>query len=240
MSYIPGAYGGDTGDVLGADAGFDTTGYSAYQAMVDAAAAAIAAPPTAPVEQYRDFITGEDLTVEEGRERLNADYVQQATAIAESIAATPGYTGGGEDLVATTVADLWRQTRESQGFTGAETASPLPPPTYTPLYSVPVVAPAVVVLPTDTPPLQAGAGGGSGGGFGPSATENYPPATVETITRPPSNVLRPPTGPAPATLTNGDGSSSSSSSKGKWLAIAAAVAGIGIVAAMRKKPSRRS
>jgi hypothetical protein len=265
MSYIPGSYGGDTGDVLGDDAYVPPGGYSNipgyvpppapagtyadYDAMLAASAAAIAAEQAAggyqgPGEHYVDA-SGNPISVEEGRALLYADALQQATANAASIAATPGYTGGGEDFIANQVAQSLAITRASQGFTGDDLYPELPPiaPESNPLYPVPPAATVSVVYATPTPSTPDDTGGGTtsgGGGLGPSATVNYPP--VETTPalpprpRPSTTEIKPPTGTT--TGPTGAASSSSSSTRTKVIVAGVALALLGVAVAT-SKPSRR-
>lgn len=182
MSYIPGR------DVFG-----DANPFAEYEAMKLASAQAIAdaaAHPAAPVEQYRDFSTGQDLTVAEGRRLLDASYRADAAANAASIASTPGYTGGGEDFAANEVKAQWAITHASQGYTPA-TAPAIP--------SAPIITALHPVVPPGQPNGSSTAGGTAGGGSstsnpaGPSAAANYPAPTVTVM---PSDRSRPVLAPA--------------------------------------------
>lgn len=140
----------------------DADPFAAFHAMETQAAYAVAHPPTAPVEQYRDFSTGQDLTVAEGRARLDASYRADAAANAASIANTPGYKGGGEDLIANEVAAQWAITRASQGFAPGDLASPVGGPIVNnPLHPVVFAPPTPPVI--ATPPAYSPMGFPVGG-----------------------------------------------------------------------------
>jgi len=247
MSYV-----GGRGDVLGDDyvppGGYSNIPgyvpppapegfYSDYDAMVAKAAADLAAEAAAggyqgPGEHYRDA-QGNDISVEEGRALLLATYTAEAMRTAQNTAATPGYTGGGEDFVTNQVAQQFAITQASQFPTGGAPVVELPTITDSPLYAVPA---QVTVTGTTNGSTAAGgtAGGGSSStnGAGSSASENYPviPRAFFPSDRPATGTLRPAPGETAV--------AADTSTKKAWIIGAVAALAIG-AAVLTSRPSRR-